>query len=213
MPDGQSMVGRNATCISAVIGTLAENWTRDRISVGDLLAVLGGRGHGLLLLILALPNLIPVPLPGLSAVLGIPMMAISLQMMLGRAQPWIPPVVRRRAFARSQFAAMLDRSLPHLRRIERVLLARFPNLTKPPMMRVIGLACLVLAALISLPIPLTGIPLALPIILLALGLIESDGACIIIGLAASTVAAVYSFVLAEATILAGILLLRASFGF
>ncbi|MGH6960902.1 MAG: exopolysaccharide biosynthesis protein, partial [Dongiaceae bacterium] len=90
----------------------------------------------------------------------------------------------------------------HLRLAERVLCRRFPALTSRSMERLIGAVCLVLAVLISLPIPFTGIPLAVPVIVLSLGIIERDGAFILFGLAGAAVAATYAFLVAQTALLA-----------
>lgn len=167
--------------ISEILEGLVERQTDPRLSVDDIVAALKDRGYGLLILVLTLPNLVPVYLPGLSAVFGLPLAFIALQLMLGRPGPWLPRFVLRRSFSRKKFATLVNRALPYLRRTECFLQPRRLEFTAPLAERFIGTACLVLALLLSLPIPLTNIPLALPLALLSLGLLERDGWFVIAG--------------------------------
>src|SRR5262245_54418873 len=61
-----------------------------RISLGALRDALGDRGFGVLLFIFALPNLVPVNIPLLSAVLGLPLVLLAAQLTYGRHKPWFP---------------------------------------------------------------------------------------------------------------------------
>ena len=60
------------------------------LTLGEVVAALGDRGYGLLIFVLTLPNLLPIYIPGLSAVFGIPLALIALQMMMGQPRPWLP---------------------------------------------------------------------------------------------------------------------------
>jgi Uncharacterized ABC-type transport system, permease components len=73
-------------------------------------------------------------------------------------------------------------------RLERHLRPRLPGLTRPPAERLLGLAVMVLAAVLALPIVFGNQPPAFAIALIALGLIEKDGAFVAAGLAAGVVA-------------------------
>jgi hypothetical protein len=73
----------------------------DRIVLGDLIDLLGDRAFGAMLLIFALPNMVPVPLPGLSTVLGAPMVLFAAQLMLGHPKPWLPARLSKLSIARA----------------------------------------------------------------------------------------------------------------
>ena len=60
--------------LSVVLFNLTHDSDRDRVSIGDLLEALGYRPLGAMLLIFAVPNVLPVP-PGTSAVLGTPLIS------------------------------------------------------------------------------------------------------------------------------------------
>ncbi len=100
--------------LSEVLTGIANRWDQPRISVADLMAALGERGLIGLLLILAIINIIP-NLPGTSAVLGLPMLYLSWQMMRGGI-PWLPRFVAMRSFDTGQFRGLIIRAMPHLKK-------------------------------------------------------------------------------------------------
>ena len=172
--------------LSVVLFRLANDNSRERISVGDLLAALGDRAIGALMFFFAAPNILPVP-PGVSTLLGAPLLFLSAQLMLGM-RPWLPGVITRRSISRDDLATLVRRIVPWLAKAEKLLKPRAPVLVRPPVEYFVGLVCLVLAGILMLPIPLGNTLPALAISLLALGVLERDGVWIAIGLLASVVA-------------------------
>jgi hypothetical protein len=172
----------------AVLHSLAHDAHRERVSVGDLLAAMEGRALGALLFLFAFPNVLPTP-PGTSTILGAPLVFLAAQLAMGMS-PWLPAVIASRSMTRADFASLVRRIGPWLARIDGLLRPRFTLLALPPMEYLVGLVCLLLALVLVLPIPLGNVLPALAISLLALGILESDGLWIIVGLAAAAVAAV-----------------------
>lgn len=166
---------------SEIFRALAEEHGADRISFEEIRQAFGDRGYGLVMLALVVPTLVPIPIPGLSALFGIPLAFVALQLMLGWPQPWLPQALLHRSVRHGQFADIVTRSLPWLERIERTLHPRWSALAEGLALRWVGAVCLVLALLLALPVPLTGIPLALPVVVLAAGLLERDGMAVIVG--------------------------------
>lgn len=166
--------------LSAVLRQLASEPGRERVSVRDLFAALGDRALAALLFVFAVPNVIPSP-PGLSTVLGVPLLFLSAQMLFGR-KAWLPAFVARRSMTRDDFEALMSKVLPWLERAEKWLRPRLSALALPPMEYVVGLVCLALAVILVLPIPLGNIPPAFAIALMALGVLERDGVWVLAGL-------------------------------
>ncbi|GGB06616.1 ABC transporter permease [Brucella endophytica] len=164
---------------------MAEEPSRERISIQDMLSAMGDRAFGPLMLLFALPNLLPTP-PGTSAVLGIPLIILAAQLMLGR-KPWLPAVIGNRSLPRSNFAALLERAGPWLARAERLVKPRLAMLVTPPAEYAIGALCFILAIILALPIPLGNILPALAICLFSFGILERDGVWVIAGFIASLV--------------------------
>lgn len=190
--------------LSIMLFELAHATTRERIRIGDLLQALGDRAHGALMFVFAVPNIMPVP-PGVSAVLGAPLIFLSLQLVFGQS-PWLPRLIASRSLAREDFAALTRRVIPWLTKAERLLRPRATVLALPPVENLIGLLCLILAIILALPIPLGNTLPALSISVLALGILERDGFWIVAGAAISalTLAVVSGVVFA---VLQGALLL------
>jgi len=157
---------------------------RETISIEDLLRAVGERSFGALLVLFALPNALAGVLPGLSVVLGVPLMLLSLQLLVASQRPWLPRRLLRFELRRSDFARLVARTVPHLRRLERGLRPRLLILTGPWAERLAGAACLILSLMVFLPIPFANLLPAVGIALFGLAMLERDG---LVALAASTV--------------------------
>lgn len=165
--------------LSEVLAELSTDETRARISLGALMSHLRARAFGPLLVVFALPNILPTP-PGTSALLGLPLVFLAFQMMIG-AQPWFPRFLADRSLARADFARIITPILPRVAKVERLLRPRIAAVSSALGQRVIGLFCLALAVLLALPIPLGNMAPALALTLIGLGLTERDGLWMTLG--------------------------------
>lgn len=164
--------------LSAIVRSLEG---RDGLTIGALVDELGERAFGALLFVFAVPNVIPTP-PGTSAVLGLPLVILTFQLMIGRQALWLPDAIRRRGISGHLIASFVQRALPVLARFEKVLRPRWPVLVVSNLSeRVMGLVCFALAVILFLPIPLLNILPAAAISIMALGLAERDGIAAAIG--------------------------------
>jgi hypothetical protein len=165
--------------LSHILTDIAIDPARDAIAVNDMITLLGGRGRAGLVLLFALPNVLPAP-PGMSGFLGLPLLYLSFQMMLGRV-PWLPRFIGHRSVPRERFKLLVDTAAPWLARAERLLRPRWSWLVSHQAEHVIGAFCLLLAAVLVLPIPLGNMLPAVAISLIALGVLERDGLWVLIG--------------------------------
>jgi hypothetical protein len=186
MTDLTTIPAAKATLLH-MLQALADDDSRERISIGDLLAALGDRALAALLFVFAVPNVLPVP-PGTSTILGAPLVFLAAQLAFGR-QPWLPAFIADRTMTRADFAGLVRRISPWLARAERLLRPRAIALAQPPMEYLVGLVCLLLAVVLVLPVPLGNMLPALAISLLALGILAHDGLWILAGLLAAAVSA------------------------
>jgi hypothetical protein len=185
--------------ISDIVAALCDGWDDDRLTLDELLLAFGDRSFGLLILVFALPNGIPAPIaPGLSAVLGAPLLLLSAQMLFGFRTPWFPASWRARSFRRGDVAKLLRPALPYIIRIERYIRPRASHLAGRRASRPIGLLILWNAALLSLPIPFGNLIPAWAIILAALGQLERDGVLVMAAAVTSVVATGWVWFLFEA---------------
>ncbi|QBX34362.1 exopolysaccharide biosynthesis protein [Paracoccus liaowanqingii] len=159
--------------LSEVLSALAASWDQPRISVAQLMTALGDRGLIGLLLILAFANVIPNP-PGTSAVLGLPMLYLSWQLMRG-GMPWLPRFLAARSFDIGHFRTVVSRAMPYLNRVERLLRPRLPAFSGPLAKKLLGGICLILSIVLVLPIPFGNLLPAAAIAIIALGALERDG--------------------------------------
>ena len=153
----------------------------ERLTVGDVVARLGERSFGMLYLLLGLVSFVP-SIPGFGLILGIALMLVSAQMILGRQQPWLPGIVIRAGTRRKNVGRISRRLARWLRWLENLARPRLEVVLGPTAERAIGIAVFFLAFLISLPIPFFGnTPPAAAVMVFALGLIERDGLMILFG--------------------------------
>ena len=174
--------------LSAILLRIAAKPGRDRIYIRDLLSELDHRALAAMLFIFAVPNTIPVP-PGVSGVLGAPLIFLATQLMLGMP-PWLPRLISDRSFAQSDFQKIVAKVAPWLHKAEKLMRPRLQFLAKPPAEYLAGALSLLLAVILFLPIPLGNMLPAIAICVLALALIERDGLWMLIGTAVSVASVV-----------------------
>ncbi|MGQ0665283.1 MAG: exopolysaccharide biosynthesis protein [Pseudomonadota bacterium] len=199
--------------VSELLAALSREHRGERVRIGDLLAAFGDRAFGVLMLVFALPNAVGLgAIPGVSTVFGLPQVILALQMTIGFERPWMPAWLLERGIARTDFASMVDKSMPYLVKAERILRPRWTMLASGPAERILGVAFLVPAIVVSLPIPLGNWLPAVAIGIMAIGLIERDG----LAVSAGTAVGVVSVALAAGVVLggaaAGFLLFQQVFG-
>jgi hypothetical protein len=144
------------------------------VSIGTIRDALGNRSFAALLVLFALINLIPLP-PGTSAVLGLPLLIISAQMILGSKRVWLPRLLVDRTIPAETFRSIMSRVIPWLVRAEQLIRPRYWPFWRRRGDRVIGVIALIMAVSITLPIPLGNWLPALATFLLGLALSERDG--------------------------------------
>jgi len=148
------------------------------VTLDALLTPLRDRAFGCVLLLLAIPNFIPAPI-GIGGVMGTMIVLLGLQMLVGFDQPWIPARLRLRPLHCSAVRKFLDRTLPVLRRLERMCRPRLGVLARRPAHLVTGLFLTLLGILLALPIPFTNYLFGLIMLAYAIALIEHDGALLL----------------------------------
>jgi len=165
---------------SALLDGLLRDANTERVTLAWLLDGLGDRSFGLVMLLLALLG----AMPGVSAIVAPLLVILAVQMMLGRAGPVFPRRIAERSVPTHGLAQALRRAVPVLRAVEGFVHPRWATpfgATK----RGVGLVVLLLGVLLLAPIPLSNVPPALAIALLAIAWLEEDGILLCIALAAS----------------------------
>ncbi|WP_299364550.1 exopolysaccharide biosynthesis protein [uncultured Paracoccus sp.] len=150
-------------------------------TLGRLLAATGCRTHGVAILLLSIPEALPLPVPSAGAILGGPLILISAHLAVFGETESLPVRLRDRVLPGWLTDWLRDRVAPVLARAERLSRPRWSGLVRRE--RLLGIVCLYLASLLLLPLPFFNTPPALCLVLLAWGLVQRDGWSIGAGLA------------------------------
>jgi hypothetical protein len=154
----------------------------ERLTVREIMAVLQDRAFALLVVLLGLPNCLPMP-PPIPLVCGLLLALVAIQIVFGREAPWLPRQLMNRSVARTDVERAVGRAIPVFRRLERISRPRMTFLDTPFAMRLMGAIILVLALGLLFAPPFVGqIPLGLAVCLVGLGLVERDGLVVVGGL-------------------------------
>jgi hypothetical protein len=170
--------------LSESLRELVANVPADQpLTLDILLDHTGGRGGFLVMILLCLPFCQPVPLPGVSTVVGIVLVLLGVYLALGE-RATLPRGIGARPLPVFFRTRLLSASVRLLRFIERWVKPRGSKWILWRGVRVFnGLLVVFMALLLSLPIPLpfTNQPPAMAILLVALSTMEEDGVLIWFG--------------------------------
>lgn len=153
-----------------------------RIQLGELLDQLAQRGHMIVTLILSLPFMLPVPLPGLSVILGIVITASGVAVMLNK-RPWLPQVWRSRDVPPKLLRSIGRYGISMASKIEKFVKPRGRvYVNNPGVRRINGFLIAICGVLLALPLPPgTNFPPAFTIIFLSLANLEEDAVVMFLG--------------------------------
>ena len=180
--------------MSAALAGAATAVRDPAVSLRELLAALGEQGLLVFCGVLAAPFLLPVTVPGMSTVLGLPMLLIGFAVMVSRV-PWLPERLLNHSLPSTTVRGVLNKVRGWAERFEHLVRPRWLGLTGSRAVNALNGALVIIAVLLLMaPIPL--VPLvnsvpALAVLLLCFGMAERDGLVIAIGYFTTLVAAVY----------------------
>lgn len=160
----------------------------ERLSVEEVMAALGDRSCGWVILMLALPALV-LP-PGFAALAGLPLLLVAVQLLFGRHSPWLPRFVRQRSFGRDGRNRFFAKVTPLVARAERSLRPRLDRMLTPFSLRLLAGGAVVMSLVLILPVPFAHSCAALAMAAFGAALVERDGAAVLAGwvLAAASLA-------------------------
>ncbi len=149
--------------------------------IREIVGALGATGFGTSLMLFSVPEVIPIPIPGLAAIVSLPTGFISAQMVMGADGLRLPEWLLKRTVPGKALKKAIKAILPYLEKVERKTRARWAWTTGPLSTRIIGAFVFLLALVMALPVPGTNMPPAIAIFILGLGLVERDGRLIALG--------------------------------
>ena len=167
---------------------LAHDESRTRVRMGDIVAAAGEGGLTTAILCFALPNVLP-SLPGMSSVLGAPLLLLTAQQLLGRPA-WLPRWIAGVSISRMHLKAAMARLVALVACSRGISRPRLRAFTGPFAMRFAGGLGCVLAMLLTLPLPLVNMPIGMALSLLSFGGLHGDGLVVLLGFVAGFVSLV-----------------------
>jgi hypothetical protein len=157
--------------------------TGDHFTLGWLMGSLRKRSFGIIMLLLALVAVAP----GVSIVAGLLLMIPAFQMIAGQPAPVFPRRIAAHPFPTRHLAALVQRAVPVLRYLEKVIHPRWPTPLEATK-RLVGIVVVILnTTLVFTPIPLSNVVPALVIALISLAYLEEDGLLLSIALLAAVI--------------------------
>jgi hypothetical protein len=166
--------------ITLVLRAVIDTAEGERISIREIVEAFGERAFGFVIILFSLPNCIPAP-PGMNSVFGLPVLLFAVQMALGRRRPWLPRRLMDKTFKVSTFRRIIDVAEPRLRWVENLCRPRFTNLFGPRGDRLIGIFAILLAICVIIPLPGTNFVPSIALVVLAIAIMQEDGAMLGIG--------------------------------
>lgn len=163
---------------------LVGNLPPDQVTLAVVLERIGQEGWLLFCMFLTLPFMVPVSIPGVSTVFGAVILLIGISLTLNR-NPWLPARLMHRRFPSAKLKSAMEKGTVWLKRLERISHPRLPLLAQGFMVERLNGAAIVLGAvLLMMPFGLVPFSNTLPglaILFLAMGAIQKDGGCILLG--------------------------------
>lgn len=188
---------RSATGDQTLLETLVEmtaGLPEDRVTVATILSLSGRQGLLILSLFLTIPFMVPVSIPGVSTVFGF-MIALIGFSLIWDVPLKLPKRVMARTVAADKLKQALEKGAVWVSRLEKISHPRWEYLTRGSVVRRInGLVLVVAALLLMAPfgfVPFSNTLPGLAILFLAIGLLQRDGLCILLGYAIVVLTGVY----------------------
>jgi hypothetical protein len=160
--------------------------TAERVSMQTMAQAHGPAAHGTMLLLMAVPCLLPVP--GVGMVLGLGMAALATAMWRGHSTECLPRQVAELGLSRHWAQRVLGLLASAYAMAGRYARARLSHLASAGQRSWTAAAVGLMAVIVLLPIPFGNVLPALAMMLIGLGLVFRDGVAVVLGLATAGLA-------------------------
>lgn len=162
-------------------------------------SLIGREGMMLVTAFLTIIFLVPVSIPGVSTVFGGAILLLSFSRLVNRPL-WLPNRLKNRVVSTEKIRGGMQRGLKWFRRLEKVSRPRrLKSLTGGGLIGVINNSALILGAVLLMApfglIPFSNTLPAVAILFFAIGLLQQDGVCVLLGHLMNVATIVYFAVL------------------
>lgn len=168
----------------------AQALTAAPVSFAELAALHGEGSQGSLLILLALPCLLPIP--GVGNVMGAALVLIAWAQWRGRSRRPLPPTVAQMTLSPAWARRLLMLMAHFYGLVERWSRARLPWLAEQNEAGWLAAKVALMGVIIFLPLPLGNVLPALALLLLGVGLAGRDGLAVALALLVATLATAYT---------------------
>ncbi len=151
------------------------------VSIDYLMSMMGHRGFGFIIMLFAIPNSFPNPIPGFSAITGLPLVLLGWQLARNEEQIKLPQRVGQARFSSEKVSMLLNKSATIVALLEKFSRPRRQHWFTPLTDRLVGYTIVVLSGILFLPIVFVNSLPGLTISVLSLALIEKDGVALMVG--------------------------------
>jgi len=175
------------------------NLPPDGVTLTEIRDLIGQDGLLLLTIFLTLVFMVPVSIPGVSTVFGMAILLIGISRLLSR-NLWMPKIIAQRVLPSDKLRAALNQGGKWLDRLERVSRPHRMNwLVSSGLVDAVNNSALITGAVLLMApfglIPFSNTLPALALLFLAIGLLQRDGLCILLGHLANLATIIYFSVL------------------
>lgn len=178
----------------------------ETVTLRWLLRELAEQGLLILCVLLTIPFLFPVSVPGVSTLFGAAIVLVGIGITLNRV-PWLPKGLLDRTLDVQRLVPVLRKGAGMVRRMNRLVRPRMKILSTGALMnRLNGLGLVCGGALLALPLGLVPLSNTLPavgVMLLAVGIAQGDGLFVLLGYLFMAATVLYFGVLMLAALAAG----------
>lgn len=164
------------------------------LTISDMADKIADRSLGGLLAFFSALNLFPLP-PGTSAITGIPIVLISMQLIFLQKKMWLPQTLRNKKIDAVRMDNLIVRLVKWIQRLEYYLKPRLWPFGVIFGERLVGAICLVMGLMVVFPIPLGNFTPALSAAILGMALSERDGIWLAIGIVSAVLSLIWIFTL------------------
>jgi len=169
--------------IARLLRRLSDDGGEAGLTLEEIRDRLDERAYGLLILLLSIPCLVP-GLYGVPQVVGVAILLLAGQMLVGREEPWLPRWLLNLRAKASWLKAMADFAESKLGWIDRFSRPRLRRFADGPGEK-LAAAFMILATL-TIVLPMTNTIPSVALALLSVGLIQRDGLFVIGGAVVAT---------------------------
>ena len=170
--------------VTRLLRRLADDGGDAGLTLHEIRDRLDERAYGLLILLLSIPCLVP-GLYGVPQVVGLIVILLAGQMLVGREEPWLPRWFLNLRCRGSWLKAMADFAETKLGWIDRLSRPRLRRFADGPGEKLA--AVFMILATVTIVMPLTNTIPSIALALLSVGLIQRDGLFVLAGCAVTTV--------------------------